>query len=237
MIDLKQGITINGKHSYNDFGLLLLKKNIGIPSKIKIKETVPFMNGTYDFSTMFGGQLWDERTLTYDFVIIASSKEALSSKKFAVINWLEDNINCKITDDSIPEYSFIGDATNCSFAEKLHDGVLTVTFTCYPFKVGNNEEGNDIWDIFNFENGITNTVSYTFSINTSVTLTCDSRSKNEVIVETTAPITIIKNKISYSFPTGKTSNSSFILDNGSNILMLYASASATVKFHFWREIL
>jgi hypothetical protein len=45
------GITYNNKHSFNDLGLTVLNtRGIETPSKIKITETVPFMNGSYDFS-------------------------------------------------------------------------------------------------------------------------------------------------------------------------------------------
>ena len=47
------GITYNNKHSFNDLGLTVLNTRvIETPSKIKITETVPFMNGSYDFSNL-----------------------------------------------------------------------------------------------------------------------------------------------------------------------------------------
>ncbi len=50
------GISFNDKHSYRDFDITILNTRvIETPSKIKIKETVPFMNGSYDFSNLYGG--------------------------------------------------------------------------------------------------------------------------------------------------------------------------------------
>ena len=50
------GIKKGNKHSFIDFGLTIKSKSIGMPSKNKVKETIPFMNGQYDFSELYGGQ-------------------------------------------------------------------------------------------------------------------------------------------------------------------------------------
>ena len=45
------GIRINGKHSYGDFGLYLKSRKVSLPEQKSIRETVPFMNGFHDFSS------------------------------------------------------------------------------------------------------------------------------------------------------------------------------------------
>ena len=48
------GITYNDKHSFNDFNVTILNTIvIETTSKIKITETIPFMNGSYDFSNFY----------------------------------------------------------------------------------------------------------------------------------------------------------------------------------------
>ena len=61
------GIIKNNKHSYNDFGLKILSRELNPPSKKKIKETLPFMNGSYDFSLLCGENVYEERTIKYVF--------------------------------------------------------------------------------------------------------------------------------------------------------------------------
>ena len=46
-----RGVTFNGKHN-NELCIVMHSKSIQSPPKKKIKETVPFMNGSYDFSTV-----------------------------------------------------------------------------------------------------------------------------------------------------------------------------------------
>ena len=49
------GITYNNKHSFNDLGLTVLNtRTIKTPSKIKVTQTIPFSNITYDFSNLYG---------------------------------------------------------------------------------------------------------------------------------------------------------------------------------------
>ena len=66
------GITYNNKHSFNDLGLTVLNTRVvETPSKIKITETIPFMNGSYDFSNLYGSNCYTERKLEYEFLIKA----------------------------------------------------------------------------------------------------------------------------------------------------------------------
>ena len=62
MLDVA-GITLNNKHSYNDFGLRIISRDIDSPAKKKIKASVPFINGDYDFSLIYGDQVYENRTL------------------------------------------------------------------------------------------------------------------------------------------------------------------------------
>jgi hypothetical protein len=49
-----KGITVNGSHSYYNFGLRMLKRSIGSPPKDEHLERVPYSNVTYDFDELFG---------------------------------------------------------------------------------------------------------------------------------------------------------------------------------------
>ena len=67
------GIEFNGKHSLGDFGLTVSNREIGYPSKIKRQERVPFSNTVYDFSNLYGGQEYEERSITYTLNLINKS--------------------------------------------------------------------------------------------------------------------------------------------------------------------
>lgn len=145
-----------GKHSYADMGVTLTgEKQIGIPNKRKNKRRVPFSNVDYDFSLIYGEQIYEERTLQYYFNIGVKSHDVrvMNNEKTRIINWLlQSNGKQPLYDDDIPGWHFLAEVEgNTSFEEYDSLGILAVTFTAYPFMVRNDSEGDDIWDTFNFE--------------------------------------------------------------------------------------
>jgi hypothetical protein len=89
---MPKGITYLGKHSYNDFGITMSPvREVGIPNKKKTKLTVPFSNVTYDYSELFGSQVYEERTIKYTFNIAnrgIQTKDEMNWVKTSLINWL-----------------------------------------------------------------------------------------------------------------------------------------------------
>lgn len=151
-----KGITFMGKHSYEDMGVSLTgEKTIGIPNKVKNKRRVPFSNVDYDFSLIYGEQIYEERPLKYYFNIGVKSYDVhtMNNEKTKIINWLMNSKGKqKLYDDDIPGWHFLAEVEGgMSFEEYEWLGVLAVTFTAYPFMIRNVNEGDDIWDTFNFE--------------------------------------------------------------------------------------
>ena len=92
------GFKFNNKHT-NELGLILLEREISPPSKNKIKSSVPFMNGSYDFSELYGEQSFGERTLKYKFDVSHYNHELLMYKLSELQNWLLGTGQEKLYDD------------------------------------------------------------------------------------------------------------------------------------------
>ena len=229
------GITIGDKHSYKDFGLTIVSKNIGTPKKKKIKETVPFMNGTYDFSSIYGEQCYEERELTYKFNLISNSKIQLSMLNTLITNWLMNNFKTELYDDSIPGFYFMAECEEVDFDENRKDGILTVKFNSYPFKISTNYEGSDIWDIFNFELDYVQDTK--FNVNRIKNIEIFNNSAIGVYPEVIcdSDIYVTKNNIKYKFQKGTTKDFRFKLDKGYNNLTL--EGNGAVEFLFKKEVL
>ncbi len=147
------GITFNGKHSLKDMGLYAESKTINAPSKKKITDSVPFMHGLYDFSTVGsnGEQVYDTRTITVTLRIIAYSMEELHTVYSQALEWLMDAGKQKLQFDFMPDFYFMTEVQDAPDWDKfLKYGLLTVDFMCDPFKYSNSYMGDDIWDTFNF---------------------------------------------------------------------------------------
>lgn len=229
------GITKGNKHSYNDFGVTIKSKVIGNPKKNKIKESVPFMNGSYDFSLIYGKQSYSERELKYIFNIVGTTKQSLSFKKIRLQNWLLEGEQQKIYDDAMPGYYFLAECVDTDFSENNNIGELTVIFTAYPFKICEKEEGNVDWDNFNFELDILQDTKFEISGTKDVTLY--NVGSKEIVPEIIcdSDFEIIKNNITYKIKSGITKDSILTLDIGANNLIL--KGNGTIEFKFRKELL
>lgn len=165
------GITFLGKHSYKDLGITMSpERGIGIPNKMKNKHRVPFSNVTYDFSRLYGEETYEERTLTYNFNIggIRVTKEQMVAEKTKIVNWLMHSDGKQaLYDDTIPGWHFLAEVEGgMAFQENWRTGILTVTFIAYPFMIRDVNEGDDIWDTFNFDYDVSQIMSATSSMGT-----------------------------------------------------------------------
>lgn len=132
-----EGIKISGLHSYYDFGLNINSRKIDLPPKNSIRKTVPFMNGYHDFSMINGAISWGARTIAYTFDIVGATVEEMDAKRTEVVNWLCNQHDVDIYDDTIPDYHFHGSYDTNSQSEDGEKSELTVNFVCYPFMIEN----------------------------------------------------------------------------------------------------
>lgn len=227
------GISKDGKHSYNDFGLWITKKNIGIPSKNKIMVTVPFANGEYDFSNIYGEATYGERQLEYTFGIVENSKEELNIKKIEALQWLSSgNEKTKIYDDAIPGFYFFAECIETEFNESGLTGELKAKFTAYPFKIGSKIEGSDLWDDY----CILDVFQLTkFNVQGELDVSIINQSINSVSPEVICDfdMEISKDNVTYNFQAGATKESLFSFLPGINNFKIKGTGS--VQFNFRKE--
>ena len=95
------GIIKGNKHSYDDFGLKIISREFNSPSKKKVKETLPYMNGSYDFSSLYGDNIYEERTIKYVFDFRYKNKIDFINKKIAITDWLLNSSKEPVYDDLI----------------------------------------------------------------------------------------------------------------------------------------
>ena len=156
------GITFNGRHSFNDMGYKILSnREIKSPSKIKVKKSVPYMNGSYDFSNLYGGNCFTDRVLEYTFLLKATSNKNLEAVRMDCENWLMGtNEQTKLIDDNMNLYYYLAECESVKFEDMGLIGKLTATFNAYPFRLYGWVEGNDLWDRFNFELDVSQEVKF-----------------------------------------------------------------------------
>lgn len=136
-MSMTEGIRINDKHSFGDFGLYLKSRKIGLPEKKSIRQTVPFLNGYYDFSTLNGAAAWNERIIEYAFDVMNDNPVELDHFVSFVLDWLANVHDVDIHDDTVYGYHWHGSYNNASvdWDETGMLAEISVSFVVHPFKI------------------------------------------------------------------------------------------------------
>lgn len=100
-----KNIAFNGK-STAELGITVASGNWGQPKPRIITESVPYRDGSYDFSATDGSVHYDNRTLKYVFNIIGSTAEAAAAKLSAVMEWLFSEGDGNLYDEYMPDWYF-----------------------------------------------------------------------------------------------------------------------------------
>lgn len=131
------GIRIGILHSFDDFGQCVASRDSGTPSKKMATKTVPFMNGFYDFSKIYGSLAFESREVKYVFDLIGCDSHDLQMQRSELLDWLSAVHNEDIFDDELHGYHFHGSFSEASWteAEDGESGQLEVTFLCHPFLI------------------------------------------------------------------------------------------------------
>lgn len=233
------GLIYNGKHSWNDFHITVAEKKILPPSKVKIKESVPFMNGSYDFSTIGSGgePIFSEREIDVKFTFPTHSKIKLQAKYDEVLEWLQDTSSKQqLIFDDMPDYYFWAEIEAAGdFEEVLTFGNLTVKFVAQPFKTGVSEEGTDqLWDSFNFETDVMQDTEFDVSGSKDIIIINVGRNVYPVINASTAMSITLNNK-TYNIVTGDNNIYGFKLQPGGNSISI--TGTGHIKFIFRKQVL
>ena len=131
-----------GRYSYDDFGLY-----IGMETDTEtgreparpriIRETIPFMNGSYDFSRVGGKTVYDDQTLRYTFIIHGRDMTVVQDKAAALDEWLSGT-ETELYDTAYPGWKFVGVSYMGMSAVEYYSsnrtlGKVSVEFTSSPY--------------------------------------------------------------------------------------------------------
>lgn len=232
------GITYLGKHSYHDMGITMAPgRDISIPKKKKTLISVPFSNEEYDFSKIYGGQTYEPRQLIYPFNIQAPTKVGMNNRKTKIINWLlNSHGKQKLYDDAYPGYYFLAELEgDASFSENWRDGTLDVTFKAYPFMISELQEGNDLWDPFNFELDVAQVTEFNINGTEEVVLYNPGTPSVQPKIISSSTFEIVKEGTTFTIPSGESESHDFTLKSGENNLTI--NGNGTIKFIFYKELI
>ena len=194
---------------------------IGYPKKVKLLKDVPFSNVEYDFSTIYGEQTYNNRLVKYTInVVHKDTLENIGMHKVAndIIDWvLSSDTMQPLFDEQDPDYHFLGEVRDEPvLTDSFNFGKLAITFDCYPYRIKNLAEGNDIWDSFEFDSDIAQEVKYDVAGSRSINLINLSDHALEYKVVTTGNVT-------YTGPS--------MMEKGDNALAFTGTGTAEVIWY------
>lgn len=232
-----RGFTFNGKHNYNDIGVVMHSRSIQPPSKKKIKDSVPFMNGAYDFSTVAtGGEAtYEQREISVELGMPTYNKEQLQVKYSKVLEWLEDVGQSILVFDDMDDYYYMAEVeSSSSFDEIMAFGKLSVTFVANPFKSSVDYVGSDVWDTFNFEEDIIQDIEFDVAGTKTVSIYNAGRQICPTI-NSNASMTVTANGYTANVVSGDNKNWSLKFKMGYNNVLI--NGTGHIKFIFRKESL
>lgn len=230
-------INFNGKKETEIEGVSLIGRTISTPSKKKIKEDIPFMNGFYDFSTVGsnGEIVYNPREINLIFAINAIDKEHLQLKYSQIMEWLLDTGQQQLIFDDIPDFYFLAEVEEASSLEEVYKfGKLEIKFVAEPFKYGVNLEGADFWDTFNFEIDVLQDTEFDVVETKTVNIINVGRSVMPTI-NVDAAMTVAFNSKTYNLAAGDNKLYDFMLQNGDNSITI--NGTGHIKFIFRKQTL
>lgn len=216
-----KSIRANGKASYDDFDLYIASRLISIPASKEILESVPFQNGSYDFSRINGEIAYEAREISYVFDVAEFTIEEMENNKRKILQWLSSIYNTDIYDDYIKDYHFHGTFITPEWTEEASQGALTVKFRVYPYMIANVSTKYE--------------VDLTENETKTIEITNNSAHSVSTIITCTNNLLVIKDGLQYSVPSGTTKTNDFSLSPGENNIQLKGKGKA--KIEFYEEVL
>lgn len=143
------GMTINGKHSYDDFHAILASFSKPLPEKQSYTATIPYSNYEPDFSELYGQAVYNLREIEYRFKFALGSAETMQSEYDTFVNWLYSlSGELNIYDDYDETHHFVGKLKTVeevdTVGKELGAKMLSVIFRCNPYRQPNEQGGTAV---------------------------------------------------------------------------------------------
>lgn len=236
MMNNPDACTINGKHTYRDYGLYVTNTNPVAPPAVRTQTiTLPGRNGDLDLTdALTGYPIYGNRQLT---IGLGGKKEPRAWPGF-ISDFLNEihGRRVKIIFDNDPEYYYEGRATVQSDYER---GNYIATFTLQvnadPYKYAINSSAEPwLWDPFSLVDGIIrNYGSITVSGETTVTVV-GSPMPTIPIITASAAMTVQFGGQTYQLSTGANRISNILLMDGEYQMTFTGDGTVSIDFRAGR---
>lgn len=219
-----------------DMGLIINSIDLGIPTPKIIMQEVPYMNGSYDFSTVNNGgvPVFNNRTVIIKFSYKDISAQSQWDKYLKATSWLLNSPK-GILDISTIQGKINGKCVSCSKLDRSnYGGTFTATFTCDP-QIIIGLYGDYLWDPFNFDIGIAELNSFSMTPGTKLSVYCDVASAIPILTVDSYCKIQIQGQV-YSLSEGVNNVFGLHFNYGVNIIEVL-SGRGRINIEFKKELI
>lgn len=226
-----------GDFDSRDYKMYLINRSAPTPAKRPIKEPVAFMHGAHDFSRMLGEDIYDNRYITYRFHLHENRYENRKVLQTSLENRLMKHGITDIFDTYSRDYHYKGKVLSVDTEDdhRFNRLIVSIEFECYPFKISDEAEGNDIWDTFNFELDVTQTNKFVVDGTETIDIYNVGVPSVRPKITVTGNITLIKSNQRLELNNQTFESDIFRLTAGSNEITL--EGNGTVEFEYYKELI
>lgn len=230
-----EGIIIDSFNSMQE-NLFLIDRAAPSPDEKEVVESIPFMNGSYDFSMIFGERFFEDRELTYQFMLFnlpyreRKVFETKLKRKLLPIGITE------IYDTHDKDYFWLGKVTRIDVKdnEEMHCLEIEIIIKAHAYMFRKILEGQDVWDEFRFDSDVSQDVKFHLTSEFKDILLINVGQTGlvpKITVEGNATVEF-HNRI-YQLNTGQIKDDRFSLSVGLNELKI--KGFGTIEFEFRRK--
>jgi hypothetical protein len=223
------GVTFGKKHSYDDFGLILSDKEIGLPEPKTESVSVIGRNGDIDLTDALCDTVtYENRKITLTFSVL-NAHIYWANILSKVSNYLHGK-KMQVILDADKTFYYYGRCRVSKFKSSMTLGTLVVECDVEPYKIEVDGAGVPwLWDTFNFTNGII----HVNEVTVDGTLTENLINRAKVVSPTftcSAAMKVTYNGVDYELPEGETKVYDIRLQEGDNYVTF--SGKGTVRISY-----
>ena len=230
----------DGLKSYDDFGFVIKDLYIGMPQPNLILESVPYMQGVYDFSSVGGETKYTTRDIQitlqldrYEYFI-----KNIVYFNLKVVNWLNNVQTMQELKIDYVQGTFMARVEEIGELQVTEDTIeLAVKFKAQPFRTWDLYEGHNIWDEMNFDSDWFQDTKFTvlddeYKVDIELKNISVTKAKPVIIVDGNVKVEF--DGFIYTFGSGKYYNQIW-LSKGINKVKLYGYG--TIEFVWFKELI
>lgn len=224
-----QGVTFGIKHSYEDFGLILSSKEIGLPTPKTESVSVIGRNGDLDLTDALGDDVkFENRKLSFTFSLLNGTRDWTATLS-NLSNYLHGK-KMRIVMDADKTFYYWGRCTINKFKTDRTLAIITVDCDVEPYKIETNSASEPwLWDVFSFVNGVIHVNEVKVSGSKKVNLINRVKIVSPTFTCSTA-MKVTHEGNTYSLPAGETTVYDIRLQEGDNYVTF--TGNGTVKISY-----